>query len=103
MIPAALLLQVATAAAPRPASKCAMLSDSVVATADSVPNRAVGFARTIGRACRNDFGALFRPRRAPHPRARLHPPPPHRAPPPPAPRPLRPPPPPPPPRSPRPP
>src|SRR5258708_12182933 len=64
MIPAVLLLQVATAAAPRPASRCAMLSDSVVATADSVPNRAVGFARTIGRECRNDFGALFRAGRA---------------------------------------
>ena len=64
MTPAVLLLQLATAAAPRPASKCAMLSDSVVATADSMPNRAVGFARTLGRECRNDFGALFRAGRA---------------------------------------
>src|SRR5258708_19686029 len=60
MITAVLLLQVATAAAPRPVSKCAMLSDSVVATADSMPNRAVGFARTLGPECRNDFRALFR-------------------------------------------
>src|SRR5437660_6360138 len=64
MLPAALLLQPATAAAPRPLSKCAMLGDSVVATADSAPNRAVGFARPMNRACRNDFGALFRAGRA---------------------------------------
>jgi hypothetical protein len=64
MIPAVLLLQLAASAAPRPVSKCAMLSDSVAATADSAPNRAVGFARSLNRLCRDDFAALFRAGRA---------------------------------------
>jgi hypothetical protein len=64
MIPAVLLLQLAASATPRPVSKCATLSDSVVATVDSTPNRALGFARTMNRECRDDFGALFRAGRA---------------------------------------
>lgn len=59
-----LVLQLATSAAPRVVSKCAMLSDSVVATVDSAPNRALGFARTLNRECRNNFAALFRAGRA---------------------------------------
>ena len=58
MISAVLLLQLAASAAPRPVSKCAMLSDSVAATADSAPNRAVSFARSLNRTCRDDFAAL---------------------------------------------
>src|SRR5258708_30413142 len=63
MIPAVLLLQLATSAAPRPTTKCATLSDSVVANA-AVPSRATGFARSMNRECRNDFAALFRAGRA---------------------------------------
>jgi tetratricopeptide (TPR) repeat protein len=63
MIPAVLLLQLATSAAPRPTTRCATLSDSVVATA-AMPSRATGFARSMNRECRNDFAALFRAGRA---------------------------------------
>ena len=64
MIPAVLLLQLATSAAPRPISKCAMLSDSVAAAVDTAPNRAAGFARTMNHECGNDFQALFHAGRA---------------------------------------
>src|ERR1041384_7368210 len=63
MIPAVLLLQLATSAAPRPVSKCAALSDSVVANA-AMSSRVTGFARSLNRECRNDFAALFRAGRA---------------------------------------
>ncbi len=64
MTPAVLLLQLATSAAPRPLSKCALLSDSVAATADSAPTRAAGFARSMNHQCGNDFEALFHAGRA---------------------------------------
>ncbi|MBI1966373.1 MAG: tetratricopeptide repeat protein [Gemmatimonadetes bacterium] len=71
MIPALLLaLQTATAAVPataavRAPSKCDHYADSVVAAVmDSVPDRALGFARRLSRECRNDFEPLFRAGRA---------------------------------------
>ncbi|HZH41991.1 MAG TPA: hypothetical protein VFD85_13325 [Gemmatimonadales bacterium] len=58
-----LALQTVVAAVPAP-SKCDRLADSVVATADSFPDRAVNFARDVAGDCRDDFDALFRAGRA---------------------------------------